>query len=117
MLESGQSWRRQFEAHPASARLVRRWAACRLEHPDAPQVANELFVSILAAGGPAVEMTLSTAGPRSRITAVGSRALSLLHSHGPGYLIVSGLASVSGTRADGLGVWAQLTTKDERSPA
>jgi hypothetical protein len=57
-------------------------------------------------------MTLSTAGDRTRITAAGSREMSLLHSHGPGFYIVSGLSTLSGTTADGLGVWAQLTAKD-----
>ncbi|MEU1366628.1 hypothetical protein ABZ454_10885 [Streptomyces sp. NPDC005803] len=79
---------------------------------DAAQVANELFLAVMATGTPTVEMTLSTAGTRSRITAAGSRELVLRHSHGPGFTIVSGWASMSGTCADGRGVWAQFTVKD-----
>ncbi|MBL1104959.1 hypothetical protein JK361_10195 [Streptomyces sp. 5-8] len=113
MSESGQTWRRVLEAHPAEARLVRRWVGSRLEHPDAPQVANELFVSVLASGSPVIDMTLSTAGQRARITAAGAVELKLHHSHGPGFHIVSGLSSLSGLNTDGQGLWAQLTLKDE----
>ncbi|MEV5289902.1 hypothetical protein AB0K64_01515 [Streptomyces sp. NPDC053741] len=112
MPETGHSWTRQFEAHPGTARLVRCWVTLRLRDLDASQVANELFIAVIATGTRTVEMTLSTAGTRSRITAAGSRVLSLRHSHGPGFTIVSGLASTSGTTADGRGVWAQLTKKD-----
>ncbi|MFI2757852.1 hypothetical protein ACH5A3_03080 [Streptomyces echinatus] len=87
----------------------------RLEHPDAPQVANELFISVLASGSPAIDMTLSTAGQRARITAAGSVELKLHHSHGPGFHIVSGLSSLSGLNTDGQGLWAQLNSKTERT--
>ncbi|MDC2953406.1 hypothetical protein PO587_02930 [Streptomyces gilvifuscus] len=113
MSESGQSWRLEFKAHPAEARRVREWAATRLVHPDAPQVAHELFVSVLASGTQTVRMTLSTAGSRTRLMAAGSVELSALQSHGPGYLIVSALSAQSGLNADGQGLWALLTTKDE----
>ncbi|MFE4991445.1 hypothetical protein ACFRH4_08845 [Streptomyces mirabilis] len=113
MSESGQSWRREFKAHPAEARQVRRWVGNRLEHPDAPQVANELFISVLSSGSPTVDMTLSTAGQRARMMAAGSVELKLHHSHGPGFHIVSGLSALSGLNTDGQGLWAQLTLKDE----
>lgn len=113
MPETGRSWTLEFEATPAQAPSVRQWVALRLKHPDAPQVANELFVSVLAAGSPKVEMTLSTAGDRNRITAVGSIPMSVLHSHGPGFTIVSGLTTLYGLNTDGCGVWAQLTTEDK----
>jgi hypothetical protein len=112
MPESGQSWRRQFQAHPAEARTARTWVAHRLTHPDAPQVANELFVSVLATGSPTIAMTLSTAGLRIQVTATGSLRLTPLHSHGPGYLIVSRLTTHYGLTTDGQGLWAQLTPKD-----
>ncbi|MEU6181147.1 hypothetical protein [Streptomyces coeruleorubidus] len=113
MSETGQSWRLEFKAHPAEAHRVREWVGSRLEHPDAPQVANELFLSVLASGAPVVEMTLSTAGPRAQIRSAGSVELSILHTHGPGSLIVSGLSAQSGLNTDGQGLWALLTTKDE----
>ncbi|MFE7029430.1 hypothetical protein ACFU9Y_03905 [Streptomyces sp. NPDC057621] len=109
MSETGQSWRLEFKAHPAEARRVREWVTSRLGHPDAPLIAHELFVSVLSAGGPTVEMTLSTAGPRIRITAAGSVELRALHSHGPGFLLVSALSDHAGLNTDGQGLWAQLT--------
>jgi hypothetical protein len=113
MSESGQTWRREFKAHPAEARQVREWVGIRLAHPDAPQVTNELFVSVAASGTETVQITLSTAGQRARITAAGSVELSLLHSHGPGFSIVSALSTQSGVNTDGRGLWALLTLKDE----
>jgi hypothetical protein len=113
MPETGQSWRLEFKAHPAEARRVREWVSSRLAHPDAPQVANELFISVLAAGTETVRMTLSTAGPRAQISAAGSVELSALHSHGPGFSIVSSLSTVHGITTDGQGLWALLTTKDK----
>ncbi|MEU6651258.1 hypothetical protein ABZ904_17895 [Streptomyces sp. NPDC046900] len=113
MSESGQSWRREFKAHPAEARQVREWVGIRLAHPDAPQVANELFVSVLGSGTELVEMTLSTAGSRTRVVAAGSAELSLLQSHGPGFSIVNGLSVTSGLNTDGRGLWAHLDTARE----
>ncbi len=113
MPETGQSWRREFKAHPVEARQVREWVATRLEHPYAAQVAHELFASVIATGTEAVEMTLSTAGPRIRITAAGSVELSVLHSHGPGFQIVSALSAQYGVNTDGQGLWALLSMKDK----
>ncbi|MET7847640.1 hypothetical protein [Streptomyces avermitilis] len=113
MPESGHTWRREFKAHPAEADSVRRWVACRLEHTDAPQVANELFISVLSTGSPVVEMTLSTAGSRARMTAAGSVEMSALQSYGPGFRIISGLSALSGVNTDGQGLWAQLTSKTQ----
>ncbi|WP_413757222.1 hypothetical protein [Streptomyces sp. MMBL 11-3] len=113
MPETGQSWRLEFKAHPAEAHRVRQWVGSRLEHPDAPQVANELFVSVLATGTQTVEMTLSTADSRTRLTAAGSVELKIHHSYGPGFLIVSALSSQSGVTTDGKGMWALLSTKDK----
>ncbi|MER6112446.1 hypothetical protein [Streptomyces hirsutus] len=76
-------------------------------------MANELFISLLSSGSAAIVMTLSTAGPRARVTAAGSVELKLHHSHGPGFHIVSGLSALSGVNTDGQGLWAQLTLKDE----
>lgn len=113
MSETGQSWLLEFQAHPAEASRVREWVRSHLEHPDAPQVANELFVSVLASGTQMVEMKLSTAGSRIQLTAAGSQELSALHSHGPGFLIIKGLSTQTGVITSGLGLWALLTVKDE----
>ncbi|MFF3871184.1 hypothetical protein [Streptomyces sp. NPDC001978] len=115
MSETGQTWRREFKAHPAEAHHVREWVGIRLDHPDAPQLANELFVSVIATGTETVEVTLSTSGSRTRVTAAGSVELSLLQSHGPGFTIVSRLSVTSGLNTDGRGLWAQLDTKTERT--
>jgi hypothetical protein len=71
-------------------------------------VANELFTAILASGADLIEMTISTAGPRTRITATGLDPLSVRYSHGPGWPIVAALAHVTGVTPDELGLWAQL---------
>ncbi|MFF3558989.1 hypothetical protein ACFYXS_02955 [Streptomyces sp. NPDC002574] len=113
MPETGHSWSLEFEATAAQAPSVRQWVALRLTHPDAPQVANELFLSVLSAGSPVVAMTLSTAGARTLITAAGSVVLTLLDSYGPGVTIVSGFANLYGVNADGCGVWAQLISEDQ----
>jgi hypothetical protein len=75
-----------------------------------PLVANELYVAVLGAGAPVIEMTLSTAGTRIRITALGQDPLSVLHSHGPGWQIVNGLCHLAGLTTDECGLWAQLGT-------
>lgn len=108
MPESGHTWQKPFQGVPIEAPHVRLWTTGRVKDPDAPLIANELFVSVLGAGADVVEMTLSTAGPRIRITARGPDQIPLLHSHGPGWRIVSGLAHQSGVTTDGCGVWAQL---------
>jgi hypothetical protein len=110
MPESGHTWQKPFKAEPIEARHVRLWVAGRVRHPDAPTIAHELYVAILSSGAPAVEMTLSTAGARVRITALGPEPLPLLYSHGPGWQIITGLASTSGLTTDECGLWAQLGT-------
>ncbi|MEU0740755.1 hypothetical protein [Streptomyces sp. NPDC006134] len=79
-----------------------------MTHPDAPLVAHELYVAVLGAGAPVVEMTLSTADTRIRITAEGPDPLPLLYSHGPGWAIVNGLAARTGLTTDECGLWAQI---------
>ncbi|MGW2379322.1 hypothetical protein [Streptomyces sp. NPDC001658] len=79
-----------------------------MKHADAPLLAHELYIAVLGSGSPAVEMTLSTAGKRIRITAEGASRLPLLYSHGPGWQIISGLANLSGLTTDECGVWAQI---------
>lgn len=108
MPESGHTWQKAFKAVPIEAPHVRLWTAGRVKHPDAPLIANELFVSVLGSGADVVEMTLSTAGTRIRITARGPEQIPLLYSHGPGWLIVSGLTHHSGMTTDECGLWAQL---------
>ncbi|MER5209380.1 hypothetical protein ABT063_01970 [Streptomyces sp. NPDC002838] len=108
MPESGHTWQKAFKAEPIEAAHVRLWVAGRVKHPDAPVIANELYLAILGSGAPAVEMTLSTAGARIRITAQGPDPLPLIHSHGPGWQIITGLAHTSGLTIDECGLWAQL---------
>ncbi|WP_307621671.1 hypothetical protein [Streptomyces sp. V3I7] len=79
-----------------------------MHHPDAPLIADELFVAVLSSGAPVIEMTLSTAGPRIRITAQGPDPLSLISSHGPGWAILSGLCQTTGLTTDECGLWGQL---------
>ncbi|MFD5796351.1 hypothetical protein ACFWIO_23035 [Streptomyces diastatochromogenes] len=81
-----------------------------MKHPDAPLIANELFVAVLSSGAAAVDMTLSTAGSRIRIIATGPHPLPLTSSHGPGWALVSGLADLTGLSTDECGLWAQLGT-------
>lgn len=108
MPESGQTWRKSFKGEPIEARHVRLWTEGRARHPDAPQVAHELYVAVLGSGAPVIEMILSTAGTRIRITAQGQDPLPLVDSHGPGWRIVSGLAHLTGLTTDETGLWAQL---------
>ncbi|MCI3272158.1 hypothetical protein [Streptomyces cylindrosporus] len=82
-----------------------------MKHPDAPLIAHELFVAILKSGAPVVDMTLSTAGPRLRITAQGPEPLPVIYSHGPGWALISGLSHLSGLTTDECGLWAQLGGK------
>ncbi|MCX4622769.1 hypothetical protein [Streptomyces albogriseolus] len=108
MLESGRTWRKDFKGDAREAAHVRLWTTGRVTHPDAPTVANELYIGVLSSGSPAIEMTLSTAGTRIRITAKGSSSLLLHHSHGPGWRIVTGLSTEAGLTTDGRGVWALM---------
>ena len=112
MSESGHTWRLVFKGHPAEAARVRQWTRGRLDHLDASQIANELFIAILGSS-PArrpdtIEITISTAGRRARITATGGHPLPLLQIHGPGALIIDRLAQSHGVSLDGYGLWAQL---------
>src|ERR1044072_8114296 len=104
MPESGHTGQKPFSAVPIEACHVRLWTAGRVKHPDAPLIAHELYVAILSSGAPSVEMTLSTAGRRIRIAALGPDPLDVLDSHGPGWRIVPGLAQSAGLpRAQGGG--------------
>lgn len=111
MSETGQTWRRQFKALPVEASGVRAWTRERIPHPDAPQVSHELFVAVLNSGTDMVEVTLSTAGPRLRITAAGSERLRLAHSHGPGWRLVAELSQSTGVTDSGHGLWAQMEAR------
>ena len=110
MPESGRSWQKPFKGLPVEAAHVRLSTAGRAHHPDAPLIADELFVAVLGSGAPVVEMTLSTAGSRIRITAQGPDPLPLLYSHGPAWTLVTGLAHSAGLTTDECGLWAQLGT-------
>lgn len=108
MSETGQTWQRSFKGLPIEASDVRAWTSARVPHPDAVAVAHELFIAVLATGTDAVEVTLSTADERLRITATGTALLSARHSHGPGRRIIAGLSQTSGLTTDEHGLWAQL---------
>ncbi|WP_020118797.1 hypothetical protein [Streptomyces canus] len=108
MPESGHTWRKPFKGEPIEAAHVRLWTAGRVKHPDAPLIAHELYVAVLKAGAPVIEMTLSTAGNRIRITAEGADPLPVSYSHGPGWTLINGLAHLTGITTDECGLWAQL---------
>jgi hypothetical protein len=108
MSETGRTYRRPFKGLAMEAAEVRAWTRARAPHDDAPLIAHELFVAILSSGAEVIEMTLSTADHRLRITATGTRPLALRHSHGPGWSIVSSLARSTGVTTDEHGLWAQL---------
>jgi hypothetical protein len=115
MPETGQSWRRAFKGTPIEAAQVRAWTSTRTTHPDAAAIANELFVAILGSGADLIEMTVSTAGTRTRITATGPSPLSTRHTHGPGWRLVAGLAHITGVTPDDHGLWAQMPELEHES--
>jgi hypothetical protein len=106
---TGTSWQRAFPATAADARGARNWAAMHAVHPDARQVAGELFLAALSARPGIVQMTVSTAGPRRRITASGSWPLAMHGLRGPGQSIIRGLSTAYGLTVDECGLWADLT--------
>lgn len=108
MPESGHTWQKAFKGEPIEAPHVRLWARGRVDHPDVPLIADELFVAVLGSGAPVIEMTLSTAGTRVRITAQGPDPLPLTASHGPGWSILSGLCQRTGLTTDETGLWGLL---------
>ncbi|MFF3357126.1 hypothetical protein ACFYWN_31800 [Streptomyces sp. NPDC002917] len=112
MPESGHTWRMLFKGKATEAAHVRQWTRGRLDHCDAQQIANELFVAILGSligrHPDVIEMTISTAENRARISATGFLPLPVLQTHGPGTLIISKLSHSSGVSPDGHGLWAQL---------
>ncbi|WP_283516440.1 hypothetical protein [Streptomyces sp. H27-C3] len=112
MSESGHTWRKVFMALPVEADRVRSWTAGHVAHEDAPLVANELFVAVLGNRPESIEMTISTAGPRMRITATGQAPLPILQVHGPGALVIKGLSRSSGITTCVCGLWAQLTAPE-----
>jgi hypothetical protein len=97
------------KGHPAEAAEVRSWTAEHVGHPDAPAVVNELFIAVLGAGADTIEVALSQAGDRLKVTATGPAPLPLRHSHGPGWRIIAGLSRITGVTADEHGLWAQLS--------
>jgi hypothetical protein len=111
MSETGSTWRRPFKGHAIEAAEVRAWTKTRTDHPDAVAVAHELFVAVLGTSPDVIEMSISTADTRIRITATGTDPIPLRHSHGPGWRIVAGLARTTGITTDELGLWAQMETE------
>lgn len=106
---TGTSWQRAFPAEPMQAHAARNWAAMHAVHPDARQVAGELYLAVLAARPSLVQMTVSTAGPRRRITASGAWPLAMRSLRGPGQRIIRGLSTAYGLTVDDCGLWAELT--------
>lgn len=109
MPETGQSWQRRFAAQADQAGEVRAWVGKRLLHEDAQVLANELFIAVMAARTGSVQMTISTADTRARITATGDDPLPIASAHGPGLSILRGLATVHGMTPDERGLWAEVT--------
>lgn len=108
MPQSGQSWQRAFPAEALQARAARAWVRTHTAHEDAAQIVGELFVAVLAVHPSKVLMTISTSGPRMRVTAAGDRPLPLHCLQGPGRAILGALASLHGSSPDDCGVWAEL---------
>lgn len=108
MSETGRTYGRSFKGHPVVAGEVRAWVRLRTDHPDAVLVGHELFIAILASGSDVIEVQLSTAGDRLRVTATGTHPLPLRHSHGPGWRIIEGLSRSTGVTTDEHGLWAHL---------
>lgn len=104
----GQSWQRAFPAEAAQAHAAREWVSTHTGHPDARQIVGELYLAVLAVHPAAVQMTLSTAGPRTRIVAGADRPLPLHAIRGAGHSIIAALATAHGTTMDDCGVWAEL---------
>lgn len=111
MPESGQSWQRAFPADAAQAAEARAWVSTHTRHADAPQITGELFIALLAVHPSKVQMTVSTAGIRLRITASGDRMLSIQALYGPGRGIITELSTARGTAVDGQGLWAELISE------
>lgn len=109
MVESGQSWQRTFKGLPEQTRAVRLWVRMRVDHVDAVLVTHELFIAVLATNPADIELTLSTAGPRVRISATGQTELDLRHAYGPGHPIIAALSTLTGITSDARGLWALLT--------
>lgn len=109
MVVSGQSWQRTFKGLPEQGAAVRLWVRARVDHVDAALVTHELFIAVLATSPAAIDLTLSTAGPRVRISATGPAELPLRHAYGPGHAIISGLSTLCGIASDARGLWALLT--------
>lgn len=108
MPESGHTWRRAFKASPAEARALRRWAAGRANHPHAATVANELFVALLATRPDVIEMTVSTAGRRIRLTATAPAHPVLRLTRGRAKALVTALTLAHGISDDRCALWAEL---------
>ncbi|MEU5399766.1 hypothetical protein ABZ348_10765 [Streptomyces sp. NPDC005963] len=115
---SGHTWRQAFKGLPVEARSVRDWTRSRLTHEDAPLIATELFVAVLGSGidlrPHVIEMTISTADLRIRISATGFHPLPIRQAHGPGALIVSRLSEASGVSTDLSSLWAQVRTEERQ---
>ncbi|MFI0897765.1 hypothetical protein [Streptomyces sp. NPDC020983] len=106
---TGTSWQRTFPATATDARAARQWAAMHAVHPDARQVAAELYLAVLASRPSLIEMTVSTAGRRRRISASGSGPLVQHGLRGPGGIIIRALSAAHGLTVDERGLWAELT--------
>ena len=105
---AGTSWQQAFPADAVEARAARNWAAMHAVHPDARQVAGELFLAVLGSHSTRVRMTVSTAGPRRRITASGAWPLALRDLRGAGQNIIRGLSTAYGITPDDCGLWAEI---------
>jgi len=116
MSETGHSWRRTFEATPTSAPVLRAWTRSRITHPQADFVIDELFVAVLTAEPAAVEVSLSTADGRARITVCGAGTQRpLQQADDARHRVAVEPAVRHGTKPDARGLWADLTQEETMS--
>lgn len=104
----GQSWQRAFPAEAAQARDARAWVTKHSAHEFTRQLAGELFLAVLQSRPARMQMTVSTAGPRVRITSASDHPLPMHALHGPGRRIIQALATLHGVTPDDCGLWAEL---------
>jgi hypothetical protein len=128
LIETGHTWRALFPGRPDQARPVRRWVRSRLaEHADdtgltitaqhaddTELLASELFTAASAARPHAVQMTISTAGPRLRLTATAPEPLPSRARTRVAWRIVLGIAGAghAGVDHDERTLWAQISIKE-----
>ena len=105
-MESGHSWQRAFTVD--AGRDARAWVAAHVLHADAALIAAELWNAVLATDPDKIELTVSTAGDRARITAAGPEPMPDHALYGPGASLVWELSTRHGIAPDTRGIWAEV---------